>query len=109
MVPNPPQIIRCPSNGISGMSFPSMPSSILRAASSQVARSGQVVHDMTITSPSLASTARYMSVRVPWGTSTPQLSWFPSAPKGLNMSFHASPASLWNASLFSCGTGVRNP
>src|SRR5690606_37363341 len=54
----PPHIIRMPSNGISGYSFPSMLASIALAAASHVALSGHATQLNTGTSPSSALAAR---------------------------------------------------
>lgn len=54
----PPHIMRIPSKGILGISFPSMFASMALAAVSQVLLSGHVVQLNTGTSSSLALAAR---------------------------------------------------
>lgn len=55
-------------------------SCIFRQAASALSRSGHVIQENAIDSSSAASTARWKSVSLPCGTSTPQVSTMRVAP-----------------------------
>ena len=76
----PPKIMRLPSKGISGIAFIAGSLSIACQAASAVALSGHAIHENTTVSSSVAWTARWKSVTLPFGTSTPQVSTIRLAP-----------------------------
>ena len=75
---------------------------------SRVALSGHSIQENTTVSSSLASTARWKSVTLPAGTSSPQPSTTRVAPNSMNSGSNMRACSM-NFCLLAVGTAITKP